>query len=154
MKDKKIAVMGATGAVGCEMLRVLNEYGVPCENILPLASGRSEGRKLPYGTAEVTVRKCTDESFNGVDIVLGATDADTARRFAPSIKVSGAVFIDNSSAFRMRDDVPLVIPEINGDDALRHSGIISNPNCSTIITLMAVYPLHRLSQIKRMVVYT
>ena len=91
MKDKKIAVMGATGAVGCEMLRVLNEYGVPCENILPLASGRSEGRKLPYGTAEVTVRKCTDESFNGVDIVLGATDADTARRFAPSIKVSGAV---------------------------------------------------------------
>lgn len=102
----------------------------------------------------MTVRKCTEESFNGVDIVLGATDADTARRFAPSIKVSGAVFIDNSSAFRMRDDVPLVIPEINGDDALRHSGIISNPNCSTIITLMAVYPLHRLSQIERMVVST
>ncbi len=154
MKDKKIAVMGATGAVGHEMLRVLHEYGVPCENILPLASGRSAGKKLPYGTAEVTVRECTEESFRGADIVLGATDADTARRFAPLIKESGAVFIDNSSAFRMHDDVPLVIPEINGDDALQHSGIISNPNCSTIITLMAVYPLHRLSPIERMVVST
>lgn len=154
MKNKKIAVMGATGAVGREMLTILEEYGIPEKNIIPLSSSRSAGKHLPYSGGELTVRECTEKSFDGADIVLGATGADTARHFAPSIKESGAVFIDNSSAFRMRDDVPLVIPEINGDDALRHNGIISNPNCSTIITLMAVYPLHRLSPIERMVVST
>ncbi len=146
--------MGATGAVGREMLKVLYEYDVPEENITALASGRSAGKKLPYGGSEITVSECTEQSFAGIDIVLGATEADTARHFAPFITESGAVFIDNSSAFRMREDVPLVIPEINGADALLHKGIISNPNCSTIITLMAVYPLHRLSPIERMVVST
>ena len=154
MKNKKIVVMGATGAVGMEMLDILCEYGVPCENVTALASARSAGRRISYGGEEITVFECTKSSFDGADIVLGAADADTARLFAPSIKESGAVFIDNSSAFRMRDDVPLVIPEINGDDALRHNGIVSNPNCTTIITLMAVYPLHRLSPIERMVVST
>ncbi|MBQ0010488.1 MAG: aspartate-semialdehyde dehydrogenase [Ruminococcus sp.] len=154
MKHTKFAVMGATGAVGEEMLRVLSEYGVPAENVLALASGRSAGKTLKYGEESLTVRECTKESFRGTEIVLGATEADTASAMEPFIRECGAVFIDNSSAFRLMDGVPLVIPEINGEDALSHRGLIANPNCSTIITLMAIAPLVRLAPAERMVVST
>ena len=154
MKHTKFAVMGATGAVGEEMLHILSEYGVPAENVLALASGRSAGKTLQYGEESLTVRECTKESFKGTEIVLGATEADTARAMEPFIRECGAVFIDNSSAFRLMDGVPLVVPEINGEDALSHRGLIANPNCSTIITLMAIAPLVRLAPAERMVVST
>ncbi len=153
-KSYKIAVLGATGAVGQEMIRILEEYEVPVEKLLPLASARSAGGTVCFHGRDVIIEEATDESFRGLDFVLGAVEADMSRRFAPAIKKSGAVYIDNSSAFRLDPDVPLVVPEINGGDAILNKGIISNPNCSTIITMMAVAGLHALSPIRSMVACT
>ncbi len=153
-KSYKIAVLGATGAVGQEMIRILEEYEVPIEKLLPLASARSAGGTVCFHGRDVIIEEATDESFQGLDFVLGAVEADMSRRFAPAIKKSGAVYIDNSSAFRLDPDVPLVVPEINGGDAILNKGIISNPNCSTIITMMAVAGLHALSPIRSMVACT
>lgn len=155
MKDTpNVTILGATGAVGREMLKILEERCFPIGELRCLASARSVGKKLPFAGQEITVEEATDAAFAGADIVLGAAENEIARRFAPAIKAAGAVFIDNSSAFRMNPEVPLVVPEINPEDALHHNGIIANPNCSTIITVVAVAALRRLSPITTMVAAT
>ena len=154
MKKVNVAILGATGAVGREMLKVLKEYDFPIKQIKALASSRSAGTDIPYGDRLLTVEEATDQSFEGMDIVLGAASNEMAKRFAPAIVKAGAVFVDNSSAFRMDDSVPLVVPEINPEDVKKHHGIISNPNCSTIITLVAVAGLNQVSPIQTMVAST
>ena len=154
MKKVNLAVLGATGAVGREMLKVLEERRFPINRLKVLASARSAGKTLPFNGGEVIVEEATDASFEGMNIVLGAASNEMAKRFAPAIVKSGAVFVDNSSAFRMDDSVPLVVPEINPEDVQKHHGIISNPNCSTIITLVAVAGLNRVSPIETMVAST
>ena len=154
MKQCNIAILGATGAVGQEMRKILEEYRIPVGELRLLASARSAGEKLPFQGREVVIREATDEAFEGLDYVLGAVENDMSRRFAPAIKKSGAVYIDNSSAFRLDPDVPLVVPEINGADALKHQGIIANPNCCTIIALMAVAGINKLSPIQSMIACT
>ena len=154
MKKVNVAILGATGAVGREMLKVLAERKFPIDHIKALASSRSAGLKLPFADGEVVVEEATERSFEGMDIVLGAASNALAKQHAPAIVKAGAVFVDNSSAFRMADEVPLVVPEINPGDVKKHHGIISNPNCSTIITLTAVAALNRLSPIETMVAST
>ncbi len=154
MNKVNVAVLGATGAVGREMLKVLEERDFPINQLKALASARSAGKALPFRGGEVIVEEATDASFEGMDIVLGAASNEMAKRFAPAIVKAGAVFVDNSSAFRMQDDVPLIVPEINPEDVKKHHGIISNPNCSTIITLVAVAGLNKVSPIKTMVAST
>ena len=150
----KIAILGATGAVGREMIKCIEEYKLPVDELRPLASAHSIGKKLPFNGGEVTVQEATENSFEGLDFVLGAVGGGMAKQFAPAIVKAGAVFIDNSSSFRMDPNVPLVVPEINGEDAFGHHGIISNPNCSTIITMMAIGGIAKLSKIKTMVACT
>ncbi len=154
MKACRVGILGATGAVGREMLRVLEEYGLPLSELRLLASRRSAGERLPFGGEALPVEETGEESFAGLDYVLGAVEAEQSRRWAPAIRESGALYIDNSSAFRLDPAVPLVVPEINGEDAFRHRGIIANPNCSTVISLMAAAPIHRLSPIESMVAST
>ena len=154
MKQYNIAILGATGAVGQEMLKVLYEYQIPVGELRLLASARSAGEKVAFGDREVVIQEATDHSFDGLDFVLGAVEGPMSQRFAPAIKKSGAVYIDNSSAFRLDPDVPLVVPEINGEDALQHHGIIANPNCCTIIALMAVAGIAKLSPIENMIACT
>ena len=154
MKKYNIAVLGATGAVGQEMLNILAEYDIPVNELLPLASARSAGSTVRFKGADVVIREASDDAFNGMDFVLGAVEKDQSKQFAPAIVRSGAVFIDNSSAFRMDPEVPLVVPEINGEDARANHGIISNPNCSTIITAMAVGGIAALSPIRTMIACT
>ena len=153
-KKYKIAILGATGAVGREMLKVLEEYNVPVEELRLLASARSEGTKLPFHGKELTVHEAKPDSFSGLDYVLGAVGKGMAKSYAPYIQEAGAVFIDNSSSFRMDPEVPLIVPEINAEDIQKHHGIISNPNCSTIITVMAVAGIAKLSPIETMVACT
>ncbi len=147
MKKYNVGVMGATGAVGQEMIKVLGERNFPIGELRCLASSRSEGKVLETPFGEVTVRRTCPEAFEGLDIVLGASENDIAMEMAPHIRAAGAVFVDNSSAFRLDPDVPLVVPEINPEDALKNKGIISNPNCSTIITLVAIAGINKLSEI-------
>ena len=154
MKNYKVAVLGASGAVGRQMMEVLEERNFPLETLLPLASARSAGKKLSFRGEELTIREATPEAFEGMDIVLGAVQNPMAMQFAPEIIKRGAVFIDNSSAFRLQQDVPLVVPEINPEDAFKHKGIIANPNCSTIISLVAISGIARLSPIEKMVACT
>ena len=154
MKSLNIAVLGATGAVGQEMLKVLQEYQIPVKKLLPLGSARSAGKIIVFNGEEIPVQEATDKSFNGMDFVLGAVEGDMSRRFAPAIKKSGAVYIDNSSAFRLDPDVPLVVPEINGADAFENKGLIANPNCCTIIALMAIAGIAKLSPIKNIIACT
>ena len=152
MKTYTVAILGATGAVGQEMLQVLQEREFPISRLILLASERSSGRTLSFRGAQIPVEEATPAAFAGVDIVLGAVDNDTAIAMAPAIRAAGAVFIDNSSAFRMDPQVPLVVPEVNGADVSGHQGIISNPNCTTAITLTAVHALDAISPIRSMVV--
>lgn len=154
MKELNIALLGATGAVGGEMLKILEEYEIPVKTLLPLGSARSAGKTVSFKGKEIEIQEATDDSFQGMDFVLGAVEGDMSKRFAPAIKASGAVYIDNSSAFRLKENVPLVVPEINGDDAFKNEGIIANPNCCTIIALMAVAGIAKLSRIEKMVVCT
>lgn len=154
MKQVNIGILGATGAVGCEMRKVLEEYKIPVGELRLLASARSAGVKVPFQGREVAIQETTDESFDGLDFVLGAVEGDMSRRFAPAIKKSGAVYIDNSSAFRLDPDVPLVVPEINGADAFENKGIIANPNCCTIIALMAVAGIAKISPIESIIACT
>lgn len=154
MKQKKVAVLGATGAVGQEMLKVLEERNFPVSELVALGSVRSAGSKVMFRGEEIEVREGDKNAFTGADIVLGAVENAHAKAFAPFIREAGAVFVDNSSAFRMDKDVPLVVPEINPEDVKLHKGIISNPNCSTIIALVAVNAINRLSPIKSMVAST
>ena len=154
MKLYTVAVLGATGAVGQEMIKILCERDFPVGKLIPLASKRSAGKALSFRGEEVTIQEARDEAFQGVDIVLGAAENDIAKRFAPAIVAAGAVFVDNSSAFRMDPKVPLVVPEINPEDVKWHSGIISNPNCSTIITATAVNALNAIAPIRTMTAST
>ena len=154
MKLYTVAVLGATGAVGQEMIRILEERNFPVGKLVPLASYRSAGKALKFKGEDVTIQLACEEAFAGVDIVLGAAENDIAEKFAPAIVKAGAVFVDNSSAFRLNPDVPLIVPEVNPEDAKHHKGIISNPNCSTIITVTAVNALNRISPIKSMVAST
>ena len=145
-----VAILGATGAVGQEMMKVLEERDFPVGKLIPLASERSAGKTLKFKGEDVTIQLACNEAFAGVDIVLGAAENDIAKKFAPAIVAAGAVFVDNSSAFRMDPNVPLIVPEVNAEDVKNHKGIISNPNCSTIITITAVNALNKLSPIKHM----
>ena len=154
MKKYNVAILGATGAVGQEMLKVLEEYDIPVERLLPLASAKSASGTVSFKGEDVKIEEAREDSFAGMDFVLGAVKNPMSRRFAPAIVKSGAVYIDNSSAFRMDPEVPLVVPEINGEDAFKNKGIIANPNCSSIITLMAVGGIAKLSHIKSMVACT
>jgi len=154
MKLYTVAVLGATGAVGQEMMNILQERNFPVGKLIPLASARSAGKTLTFKGQEVTIREACDEAFEGVDIVLGAAENDIAKKFAPAIVKAGAVFVDNSSAFRLDPKVPLIVPEVNPEDAKNHQGIISNPNCSTIITVTAVNALNKLSPIRSMIAST
>lgn len=154
MKKYNVAILGATGAVGREMMKILEERNFPIDELRLLASARSVGTVLIYNGEEIIVQEAKATSFESMDFVLGAVGNETAKHFAPYITESKAVFIDNSSAFRMHDEVPLVVPEINPADALTHHGIIANPNCSTIISLVAVNAINRLSPIQSMVVST
>ena len=154
MKKYNIGILGATGAVGQEMLKVLGERNFPINELRLLASPRSVGKKVEFNGKEYTVELADFGAFKGLDFVLGAASNAVAKKFADDIVASGAVFIDNSSAFRMDDEVPLIVPEINAADAFKNKGIISNPNCSTIITLVAVNAINKLSKIKAMVAST
>ena len=154
MKKYNIAVLGATGAVGQEMLNILAEYDIPVNELLPLASARSAGSTVQFKGEDVVIREASDDAFKGMDFVLGAVEKDQSKQFAPAIVRSGAVYIDNSSAFRMDPEVPLVVPEINGEDARANHGIISNPNCSTIIPAMAIGGIAALSPIRTMIACT
>ena len=152
MKTYTVAVLGATGAVGQEMMNILAERNFPVGKLIPLASARSAGKTLKFKGEDVVIQEACDTAFEGVDIVLGAAENDIAERFAPAIVKAGAVFVDNSSAFRLDPNVPLIVPEINPEDAKNHKGIISNPNCSTIITCTAVNALNSIAPIKSMIV--
>ena len=154
MKQYTVAVLGATGAVGQEMIKILQERNFPVGKLKPLASARSAGKTLRFKGEDVVIEEARDEAFQGVDIVLGAAGNDIAKKFAPAIVKAGAVFVDNSSAFRLDPNVPLIVPEINPEDAKNHHGIISNPNCSTIITVTAVNALNALSPIRTMTAST
>lgn len=149
-----VAVAGATGAVGVEMLKVLEERKFPVGTIKLLASSRSVGKKMKFHGEGISVEELTHDSFKGVDIALFSAGASISKEFRQSVVDAGAIMIDNSSAFRMEPDVPLVVPEVNPEDVKRHKGVIANPNCSTIIMLVPVAPLHRAFGLKRLVVST
>ena len=151
MKQFKVGILGATGAVGREMMKILEERKFPVAELRPIASERSAGTKLPFNGGEVEVVAVADSAFEGLDLVLGAAKNDIAKQYAPAIVKAGAVFVDNSSAFRLDKDVPLVIPEINPEDVKWHKGIISNPNCTTIVSLVAINALNQLSPIESIV---
>ncbi len=154
MKTYTVAVLGATGAVGQEMMNILAERNFPVGKLVPLASKRSAGKTLKFKGEDVTIQEACDTAFEGVDIVLGAAENDIAEKFAPAIVKAGAVFVDNSSAFRLDPNVPLIVPEVNPEDVKNHKGILSNPNCSTIITITAVNALNQLSPIQTMTAST
>lgn len=154
MKMYTVAVLGATGAVGREMINILEERGFPVGKLVPLASARSAGKTLKFRGEDVKIELACEAAFEGIDIVLGAAENDIAEKFAPAIVKAGCVFVDNSSAFRLNPDVPLVVPEVNPEDAKLHKGIISNPNCSTIITMTAVNALNSISPIRTMTTST
>jgi aspartate-semialdehyde dehydrogenase len=149
-----VAVLGATGAVGTELLQILEQRDFPISRLSLLASPRSAGQSLTFRGEAVPVEVVGDRSFSGVDIVLASAGGSISKTWAETIVASGAVMIDNSSAFRMRPDVPLVVPEVNPQAAAQHNGIIANPNCTTILMNLAVYPLHRVQPVKRIVVAT
>ena len=151
MKQYKVAILGATGAVGREMMKVLAERDFPVGELHLLASERSVGQVLSWKGQDIAVELACDKAFEGMDIVLGAAENDIAKKFAPTIVGAGAVFVDNSSAFRMDPDVPLVVPEINPEDAKKHKGIIANPNCTTIVSLVAINALNQDSPIESIV---
>ena len=153
-RAKCVAVVGVTGAVGLEMLETLEKRNFPVSSIKLLASARSAGKKLKFKGEEITVEELTENSFKGVDYALFSAGGSISEKFAKACVDSGAVMIDNSSAFRMVETVPLVIPEINAEDAFKHQGIIANPNCTTAIMAVAVYPLHVAKKVRRLVCST
>ncbi len=154
MKDFAVAIVGATGLVGQEFIKTLVQRNFPMNSISLFASDRSAGRKLVVKEQEIEVQETTPESFEGIEIALFSAGAEISRHFSPIAAQSGAVVVDNSAAFRTEPSVPLVVPEINPEDIKWHKGIIANPNCSTIQMVVALYPLHKVNPIKRIVVAT
>src|SRR5712671_7895606 len=148
-RNPHVAVVGATGAVGIEMIKTLEKRNFPVGKLTLLASARSVGKKLKFRGEELTVQELTKKSFANIDIALFSAGGGISKEFAPIAAQAGCVVIDNSSAFRMDENVPLVIPEINASDVKLHQGIVANPNCTTAITLMALFPLHKAFHVKR-----
>ncbi|MBC8094266.1 MAG: aspartate-semialdehyde dehydrogenase [Akkermansiaceae bacterium] len=148
-KQPHVAVVGATGAVGVEMIKTLEKRNFPVGKLTLLASARSAGKKLTFRGEEITIKELTKDSFAGIDIALFSAGGGISKEFAPIAVKAGCVVVDNSSAFRQDDNVPLVVPEINAEDVKNHKGILANPNCTTAITLMALYPLHKAFGVKR-----
>ncbi len=144
----KVGILGATGAVGRQMLECIEERNLDVEELRLFASEKSAGKTLQYKGEDIVIQVADADNLKGLDYVLGAVSNAMSKHYRPLIKEAGAVYIDNSSAFRLEDDVPLVVPEINGEDALKHNGIIANPNCSTIITYMALAPISALSPLE------
>lgn len=153
-KSYNIAIAGSTGAVGIEMLRVLEERNFPISNLRLLASARSIGKKLKFKGEEIPVEELKQDSFKGIDVALFSAGASRSKEFAVAAVDAGAVVVDNSSAFRMDENVPLVVPEVNPEDVQKHQGIIANPNCSTIIMMVPVFPLHKAKNLKRVIAST
>ena len=153
-KKMNVAVVGATGAVGVEVLKTLDKRNFPLKGLRLLASARSENRRLLFRDEELPVEVLSADSFQGIDVALFCAGAARSREFAAAAVAAGAVVVDNSSAFRMDPKVPLVVPEVNGEDVRKHQGIIANPNCTTTIMLVAVKPLYDISPIRRIVVST
>ena len=149
MKGYNIAVVGATGAVGAELLRVLQRRTFPVASLRAFGSSRSAGKSIQFRDESIVVEQLTKSSFGGVDIAFFSAGGEISRKFVPLARETGAVVIDNSSVFRMEPDVPLVIPEINGQDVHQHHGLIANPNCTTAVALMAIYPLHNVFGVRR-----
>jgi aspartate-semialdehyde dehydrogenase len=154
MKSYRLAVVGATGAVGQEILRTLERRRFPVASLKALASARSVGKKVEFAGKALTIEELNDAAFEGVDYALFSAGATRSRQFADACKKAGAVMIDNSSAFRMQSDVPLVVPEINAGDLAKHNGIIAVPNCSAIILGVPLWPLHQAAHIERIIVST
>lgn len=154
MKKYNVAILGATGAVGQEMLKVLGERNFPYNELKLLASKRSAGTEVEFQGKTYVIEEATENSFENIQVVLCAAENDISEALSPAAVKAGAVVVDNSSAFRLFDDVPLVVPEVNGEDVKNHKGIIANPNCSTIIALTALNELNKYSKINRMVVST
>src|SRR6185369_11487290 len=148
-QNPHVTVVGATGAVGIEMIKTLEKRNFPLGKLTLLASARSVGKKLKFKGQDVAITELTKDSFKGIDIALFSAGGGISKEFAPIAAKAGCVVVDNSSAFRMDASVPLVVPEINGADVKRHKGIIGNPNSTTAITLMALYPLHAAFGCKR-----
>jgi aspartate-semialdehyde dehydrogenase len=148
-KSYHIAIVGATGAVGAELLRVLEKRNFPVADLRTIASARSTGRSVRFHDELIPVQELVEQSFDKIDIAFFSAGGKVSREFVPMARRAGAIVIDNSSVFRMDSDVPLVIPEINAADAYNHSGVIANPNCTTAIALMAIYPLHRAFGVRR-----
>jgi aspartate-semialdehyde dehydrogenase len=146
-----VAIVGATGAVGEELLRVLERRGFPVERLLLLCSERSAGATVSFRDEKITAQRLSSDSFAGIDLAFFSAGGNISREYAPIARDAGTVVIDNSSVFRMEPDVPLVIPEINGADARQHRGLIANPNCTTAVALMALYPLHRAFGVRRVI---
>ena len=149
MKKYHIAVVGATGAVGTELLRVLERRSFPVTSLRPIGSARSAGKTIRFHDELISVEELTERSFDKIDIAFFSAGGDSSRKWVPIARQAGVIVIDNSSVFRMEPDVPLVIPEINGEDVRRHHGLIANPNCTTAVALMAIYPLHRAFGVRR-----
>lgn len=154
MKQYTVAILGATGAVGTQMLQCLDEQQIPVGELRLLASARSAGKTVVFQDKTVTIEEARPEAFAGCDFVLGAADDAIAKELLPAAVEAGAVVVDNSHAFRLDPEVPLVVPEVNGVDVAWHHGIIANPNCATIIGLVPTWPLHQLAGVTRMIVST
>ena len=152
--DPVVAIAGVTGAVGAEFIATMDRRGFPVRKLKALASARSAGKTLSFRGETIVIEELTERSFEGVDIALFSAGGGTSRKFSPSAVKAGAVVIDNSSAFRMDPNVPLVIPEINGNRIREHKGIIAVPNCSAITALMPLWPIHRVNRIKRVIIST
>ncbi len=151
---RHVAIMGTTGAVGTEFLTILEQRNFPMASLKLLASARSAGKKLPFRGEQLPIEELTEKSFKGIDLVLASAGGSISKKFAPIAVAAGAVVVDNTSAYRMDPEVPLVVPEVNAGDLKLHKGIIANPNCSTIIMNVPVWPLHQASPIRRLVVST
>src|SRR5439155_531919 len=149
-----VAIVGATGAVGQEFLTVLAERQFPIKTLKLLASARSAGKSVEFAGKTYVVEELTKDSFKGVQIAFFSAGGSISKEFAPAAVAAGAVVVDNTSAFRMKDGIPLVVPEVNAEAIFKHNGIIANPNCSTIIMNVAVWPLHKVNRVKRAVVST
>ena len=150
-KSYHVAIVGATGAVGEELLRVLERRAFPVGNLLPLCSERSAGTAVSFRGEKITAQRLSPDSFAGIDVAFFSAGGNISREYAPIAQRAGAIVIDNSSVFRMEPEVPLVIPEINGADVQQHRGLIANPNCTTAVALMAIYPLHRAFGVRRVI---
>lgn len=154
MKGTNVAIVGATGMVGQEFIKVLEQRSFPMTSVRLYASDRSHGRKMKVRGEELEVKETTPDSFKGIDIALFSAGADISKQFSPIAARTGSVVIDNSAAFRMDPEVPLVVPEVNPEDIKKHKGIIANPNCSTIQMVVVLFPLHKVNPIKRITVAT